>query len=155
MELKAVVIDFIDVKHADLSGLLALQEVMNHAKKQDLRVFLVNVIPEVQALLEKSEVAGDDISIVSDELREIILAAQAVVGSASGVATESLDVESLGLVTDLLRESKANSLLELATWSATKDKATNGKGITAARPLTNATRGGDAYALVAENEHEE
>jgi hypothetical protein len=119
-DLRAVVLDFVDVKHADLSGLFAMKEVMDHAKKSKLGVFLANVLPDVQALLTKSEIAGDDINKCSSELRDAVLAAQAVAGNP--VMSESLDVESLGMVTGLLKTSKAQSLLELAQWSAAKER---------------------------------
>lgn len=119
-DLQAVVIDFIDVKHADLSGLFALKEVMSHAKKQKMAVFLSNVIPEVQHLLTKADVSGDDITLCSADLQEAIRAAIAVTETA---AVDSIDVESLGLVQDLLRVTKSNSLLELATWSAAKENS--------------------------------
>ena len=114
--LRAAVVDFVDVKLADLSGLMALLDVMEHAKKQDLRMFIVNVIPEVQTLLSKIGVVGDDINQCSDELRDEILTARALAGNA---AMEVFNVESLGLVTNLLKKTKTSTLWSLAEWTAT------------------------------------
>lgn len=110
-------IDFVDVKHADLSGLIAMKEVMDHAKKQKITVVLVNISNEMQVHLAKAHIEGDDITKCSEELQDKILAAQAVSGDAS---VETLDVESLGMVTDLLKESKTNTLIALAQWSANR-----------------------------------
>lgn len=116
------------MKHADLSGLIAMKEVMEHAKKQGILIFLVNLNPEMQSHLSKSGIEGDDIAKCSEELQDKILAARAVSGGSA--ASESLDVESLGMVTDLLKESKTNSLIELAQWSASKDRQTTSRTAT-------------------------
>ena len=110
-------IDFVDVKHADLSGLIAMKEVMDHAKKQQITVVLVNISTEMQVHLTKAHIEGQDITKCSEDLQDKILAAQAVSGDAT---VETLDVESLGMVTELLKESKTNTLIALAQWSANR-----------------------------------
>lgn len=106
-----------------MSGLIALEEVMNHARKNHLTVVLLNVLPEIQGLLTKSGVEGDDITQCTAELQDAILTAQAMVGSNSA-AVDTIDEESLGMVQQLLRETKSSSLLELAHWSANKERNT-------------------------------
>jgi len=110
-ELQAVVIDFIDVKHADMSGLFAMKDVMDYARKLNILVFFVNVLPDIQVLLTKSDMEADDISKVASPLKDNIMEASAMVGSASNVG---LDVESLGMVRQLLNVSQnTNSYIGL------------------------------------------
>jgi SulP family sulfate permease len=47
-ELSVVVIDFVDVKHVDLSGLLAMRDVMLEAKSRGIAFVTVNVLPNIQ-----------------------------------------------------------------------------------------------------------
>jgi DNA-binding NarL/FixJ family response regulator len=110
-----VVLDFVDVKHADMSGIMAMKEVLESAKKLNIKVFLVNMTPEIVSHLVKAHIEDDDLSQCSPELQAKVGAAQAL---AAGACTEALDAESLGMVSDLLRQSKSNSLLELAQWAA-------------------------------------
>jgi DNA-binding NarL/FixJ family response regulator len=110
-----VVLDFVDVKHADMSGIMAMKEVLESAKKLSIKVFLVNMTPEIVSHLVKAHIEDDDLSQCSPELQAKVGAAQAL---AAGACTEALDAESLGMVSDLLRQSKAHSLLELAQWAA-------------------------------------
>ena len=141
-ELKAVVLDFIDVKHADMSGLIAMKEVMDVAKKVDMRVFLVNRSPEIQYLMDKAGVASDDPEKLTPELQESIRAALAVSGNS---VHETLDVESLGMVQELLNETRAGSLLELATWSAReRSSAVNNPVMKEEETVF----GGDVYTVV-------
>jgi ABC-type transporter Mla MlaB component len=114
-KLEAVVLDFVDVKHADMSGIMAMKEVLESAKKLSIKVFLVNMTPEIVSHLVKAHIEDDDLSQCSPELQAKVGAAQAL---AAGACTEALDAESLGMVSDLLRQSKSNSLLELAQWAA-------------------------------------
>ena len=111
-----MVLDFVDVKHADLSGLFAMKEVMVAAKKAQIFVFVSNVLPEVGALLARVEVAGADLDACPEELRDAVVAAQALSGN--NVMADSLNEESLGLVSSLLRSSQARSMLEVARWTA-------------------------------------
>ena len=147
---KAVVLDFIDVKHADMSGIIVMQEVIEEAHKRDLRVFLVNISAEVQGLLTRARVQGDDITACSFELQDNINAALAVAGGASA---ECLDEESLGMVSELLKETRAGSLLELAQWSAAKERS-NKVATTAPTPTAASLRrlgeskDGAVYSLV-------
>jgi len=98
-DLQAVVIDFIDVKHADLSGLMAMKEVVDYARNNSLLVFMTNVLPEVEVVLSKSHIESDDIRTVEGALHDSIIEAVGMVGSA---INPGLDVESLGVVQSLL-----------------------------------------------------
>lgn len=130
-DLQAIVIDFIDVKHADLSGLLALKEVMDHADKLKLAVFLTNVTPEVQHLLTKSNIHGANISECSSDLRDMIRAALMASTTSDAAAAEYMQVESLGLVQELLRvqsvsgRSRSNSQASVTSWSAAREQHTS------------------------------
>jgi hypothetical protein len=105
--LKAVVIDFVDVKHVDLSGLVAMNEVMNYARKKDLYFFTMNVLPDIDTLLKKSHVYSDDIESVSPALGDAVRYALNMVGCAP---RRELDTESLGGLQNLLNENQYASL---------------------------------------------
>ncbi|KAJ1433301.1 sulfate transporter family-domain-containing protein [Ochromonadaceae sp. CCMP2298] len=91
-DLQAVVIDFIDVKHADISGLIAMKEVVDYARKNSLLVFMVNISTEVGVLLSKCHIESDDIKSVEGLLHDSIMDAcmACMVGSAT---KPGLDVE--------------------------------------------------------------
>jgi hypothetical protein len=141
------------MKHADLSGLFAMKEVMDNAKLQNIKVFLVNLSPELQSHLARSDISGDDITKCSPELQDKIFAAQAVAG---GSAVESLDEESLGTVAELLRESKTSSLLELAQWSAgnTRQSKRASPDLSTGDIEMHAKSSGAVYTLVHGNDHD-
>lgn len=120
-----MVLDFVDVKHADLSGLFAMKEVMVAAKKAQIFVFVSNVLPEVGALLARVEVVGADLEACPEELRDAVVAAQALSGN--NVMADSLNEESLGLVSSLLRSSQARSMLEVARWTAEQGSSRDAK----------------------------
>eukprot|EP00128_Syssomonas_multiformis_P002968 Colp12_sorted_trinity150504_noHs@32162 len=131
-----------------MSGLIAMKEVMDVAKKVDMRVFLVNMSPEIQYLMDKAGVASDDPEKLTPELQESIRAALAVSGNS---VHETLDVESLGMVQELLNETRAGSLLELATWSA-KERSSVASPMTARQPEKEFE--GNVYAVVKTDDEE-
>mmetsp|Transcript_1564 Transcript_1564/g.3670 ORF Transcript_1564/g.3670 Transcript_1564/m.3670 type:complete len:735 (+) Transcript_1564:211-2415(+) len=102
-DLQAVVIDFIDVKHADLSGLLAMKEVVDYARSNSLLVFMANISPEVGVLLAKSHIEGDDIREVQGALHDSIMDAVGMGGAPN--PNPGLDVESLGVVQSMLTDN--------------------------------------------------
>jgi hypothetical protein len=140
-DLKAVVIDFIDVHHADLSGLEAMKEVTDSAKKNSIAVFFVNLSPEIQSLLGRAEIQGNDLDTCDKDLQAAILAAQAV---AQSTPVEQLGTESLGMVEELLALSKTSSLVGLAQWSATQQGAAFPSPVPSKASLLDAVESGDA-----------
>jgi hypothetical protein len=83
----------------DLSGLMAMKEVVDYARSNSLLVFMTNVLPEVEVVLTKSHIESDDIRTVEGALHDSIIEAVGMVGSATN---PGLDVESLGVVQSLL-----------------------------------------------------
>lgn len=151
-----MVLDFVDVKHADLSGLFSMKEVMDYARKEKIAVFLSNVTPNMQELLTRAEITGTDLATVSEEVRGAVEAALAVAGH---VSADSLDEESLGMVSELLRETKSSSLMELATWSAVKERDTHtnthstNKGVEIELAEIQPLIGTETYSVVPQDDH--
>jgi len=67
--LQVVVINFVDVKHIDLSGLLAMKDVFDFCHKKKLLFVAQNVIPSIDEMLVKMGIVSDE---VSEEVAEVI-----------------------------------------------------------------------------------
>jgi MFS superfamily sulfate permease-like transporter len=105
--LKAVVIDFIDVKHVDLSGLLAMYDVMVEA----ILFVTVNVTPNVQTIMDKMGIISDEIGDL--KLQLCVTTATARIGRACP-REKGLEMECLGSVTHMLsQEEQPNVAVEL------------------------------------------
>lgn len=112
-DITAVVLDFANVKQADLSGISALREVFEYAHKRDIAVFTANVSPLVQALFDRAAVRGALPSDIKDDhTRAVVMAALALVGQ---VPVQVLIEESLALFTELVRQTEATNLFEMVT----------------------------------------
>jgi len=114
-DLVAVVLDFANVKKADLSGVSALREVFEYAHKRNIAVFTTNVSPLVRALLDRAAVHGAQLSDVKDDRTRA--AVQAALALVDQVPVQALTEESLALFTELVLQTEAANLFEMVTLS--------------------------------------
>ena len=133
-ELKAVVIDFVDVKHADLSGLIAMKEVMVYARRKGVLFITMNVLPELQSLFARSHIVSDDIKACSPQLHENIRSAGIIAAEEdhlhqqrAATQGQSLDMESLGAVQLILsQQGNYDSMVELSMMSTSDNQTAQG-----------------------------
>jgi MFS superfamily sulfate permease-like transporter len=104
--LKAVVIDFVDVKYVDLSGLLAMYDIMVEAKEKGIVFVTANVAPDVQAIMDKMGIVNDTITDL--KLYHHVTTAAAMIGTA-GETDKRLEMECLASVTCILSEDEPHS----------------------------------------------
>jgi sulfate transporter 4 len=61
-KLRAVIIDFIDVKHVDLSGVAAMHEVMVEARARGILFIILHELPHVRTLMDRMGVVSDQLT---------------------------------------------------------------------------------------------
>jgi MFS superfamily sulfate permease-like transporter len=99
---KAIVLDFIDVHHVDLSGMQSMKEIIEDVRKQGIPVVLVNVMEQIEGIIWKIGIKSD---VIDDpKLQSIVESALPLVGRASDEERGLSHTESLSTAVRLIRE---------------------------------------------------
>ena len=69
--LTVIVLDLVDVKHVDSSGVMAMQEIVAHAHRKHLEVVITNATTHVSAALRRAGIMSDRLSL---SMRDIAVA---------------------------------------------------------------------------------